>query len=150
MSERPRPTRVTEVLAGQLGSFIYCRALVAELIQCQSSNQVRAKQGRWANRLALSDSRPNYPPVYSVPPPPPEFVTTSSARPHRPRSCWTCAFLHLLGCGAGSTGPATIRIIGSAYDSAVDCDYSMRVGSLSGSFDVIAYVQTTTAAQRLR
>lgn len=46
--------------------------------------------------------------------------------------------------------PATMRIIGAAYDPAMDRDYSMRTGSLSGGFDAIAYLRTSTAADLLR
>lgn len=90
------------------------------------------------------------PSVYSVPPPRPEFVdhTLGQAAP--------ATYLLDLRLPAPPevrrwlAGPATMRIIGSAYDPAADRDYSMRVESLTGAFDAIAYVRTTTAAQRLR
>jgi erythromycin esterase len=46
-------------------------------------------------------------------------------------------------------GPATLRLIGAAYDAAADGQYAMTVDKLSAAFDAIAYVDDTGPAQLL-
>lgn len=46
-------------------------------------------------------------------------------------------------------GPATLRLIGAAYDPAADAQYFMRVTSLRSAFDAVAYVTTTGPARLL-
>lgn len=46
-------------------------------------------------------------------------------------------------------GPAEMRLIGTAYDAAVDDRYAMRVASLRAAFDAVVYVDRTDAARRL-
>lgn len=46
-------------------------------------------------------------------------------------------------------GPATLRLIGAAYDAAADDQYAMTVDRLSAAFDAVAYVDDTGPAQLL-
>lgn len=46
-------------------------------------------------------------------------------------------------------GPATMRLIGSAYDAAADDQYAMTVDSWSAAFDAVVPVRSTSAARML-
>lgn len=89
------------------------------------------------------------PSVYSVPPPRPEFVDHTLGRATPATYLLDLRSPAPPGVRRWLDGPATMRVIGSAYDPAVDRDYSMHVESLTGSFDAITYIRTTNAAQRL-
>ncbi|NBE97504.1 erythromycin esterase family protein [Nonomuraea sp. KC401] len=46
--------------------------------------------------------------------------------------------------------PATMRIIGSAYDAKKDADYMMRIDSMGGGFDAILHLGRTTPTRLLK
>ncbi|RJL35937.1 erythromycin esterase family protein [Bailinhaonella thermotolerans] len=89
------------------------------------------------------------PSVFTVPPPGPALVdhTLGQAR-HRD---------YLLDLRAKAPepvrrwlrGPATMRIIGTAYDVARDADYTMRVPSWSAGFDAVLHLAATTPTRLL-
>lgn len=90
------------------------------------------------------------PSVYAVPPAQAGFVDHTLGR-----AAPASYLLDLRGPASDAVrrwrdAPATMRIIGAAYDPAMDRGYSMRIGSLSGGFDAVAHLGTSTAADLLR
>ena len=43
-----------------------------------------------------------------------------------------------------------MRLIGAAYDPAIDSEYAMHLDSWTAGFDAVAYVRTTEPARLLR
>jgi erythromycin esterase len=143
-SEQVRYTFPPTVQAAQL-------VPVGHWLRQQYGTGYVAVAGTFGAGEVLQGFETGQPAVYQVPPPRPGTVDHALAQ-----SRHDVLLLDLRGTAQPSVtrtlqdAPATLRLIGAAYDAAADEQYSMTVDPLSRAFDALVHVDRTGPARLLR